>query len=99
MTTAQPLTPCHPGKVLPVDPNMAGPDGCVTLKYGTSLPTRLIRMLLIKCGMACQHISVANIGWKGSGFRAGVAVFVSQAGVGYIHRVLLADVGLVPLTS
>lgn len=57
MTTARPLTQCHPGKVLPVDPNVAGPDGRVTLKYGTSLAKRLIRMQLIKPGMACQHIT------------------------------------------
>lgn len=78
MTTAQPLTQCHPGKVLPVDPNTAGPDGRVTLKYGTSLATRLIRMQ--------DSLGVVNIGWKGSDFKAG-AVFVSQADVGYIHKV------------
>lgn len=64
MTTAQLLTQCHPGKVLPVDPNIAGPDGHVTLKYGASLATRLLRMQLIRSGMACQHISMASIGWK-----------------------------------
>lgn len=43
MTTARPLTRCHLGKVLPLDPSIAGRDGCVALKYGTSQATRLIR--------------------------------------------------------
>lgn len=62
-------------------------------------PAWLIRMQLIRSGMACQHISVANIGWEGSDSGAGVAVFVSQADVRYIHKVLLAEVSLLPLTS
>lgn len=57
MTTAQPLTRCHLGKVLPVDPNIAGHDGHVALKYGTSQATRLIRNAVVYQHIAAPRIS------------------------------------------
>lgn len=87
MTTARPLTQCHHGKVLPSGPSIAGCDGHVALKCGTSQATRLIRNAFSRVwhGVFAHHCTTRQL--ERVKLRGPGGSMVSQADVGYIHSV------------